>query len=147
VARRILAARQRAQGVQHPDTLRTSILLGRVLVGEHKYVDAEPLLRAVVDSYETITPEHWRRYFGQSLLGSSLSGQAKYADAEPLLLGAYQGLLQRQAAIPADSRVVVRQTVESIVELYKAWRQSDRLTAWREKLQKLSERRTETEPE
>ena len=39
-------------------------------------------------------------------MGTSLSGQKRFEEAEPLLLSGYQGLLERQSAIPAGSERV-----------------------------------------
>ena len=53
------------------DTLR---VLGLVRMGQKKYVEAEPLLRQTLAYCEKTVPDHWRRFWAESLLGNCLSG-------------------------------------------------------------------------
>jgi eukaryotic-like serine/threonine-protein kinase len=131
-----LEGRRRVLGPQHPDTTLTLTALGRLRVQQQKYVDAEPLLRESMNSYEKTSPDGWQRYNSQSMLGASLTGQQKYAEAEPLLVSAYQGLIERTAAIPADSRSASKETGERIVQLYQDWGKPEKADEWRQKLQR-----------
>jgi hypothetical protein len=55
-------------------------------------------------------------------------------EAEPLLVASYQGLLQRDDAIPADTKSAVQQAGERIVRLYADWGKPNEAAVWREKL-------------
>jgi tetratricopeptide (TPR) repeat protein len=117
------------------DLMNAVVSLGRARLELNKYAEAETLLREALSRQEKKTPEAWERYSSQCLLGSSLTGQGRYGEAEPLLLSGYQGLLQREAAIPLASRYALDQAGESIVRLYQAWGKPDKAAEWREKLQ------------
>ena len=79
--------------------------------------------------------DSWERYWSQNLLGASLAGQSQYAEAEPLLVSGYQGMMQRQAAIPLEDRLVLSQAGERIVQLYENWEKPEKAAEWRERLQ------------
>ncbi len=132
----VLEVRRRVLGTNHRDTVATLALLGRVRVEEHKYADAEAPLREALTGYEKPATDDWRRYLAQSLLGVSLAGQKKYAEAEPLLLNGYRNMLQREAAIPAESRSAVEEARGRIGRLYQDWGMPDKAAAWREEIQK-----------
>ena len=109
-------------------------LLGAVQVQQQKYAEAEPLLRETVAGYEKAFPDNWARYKSQSLLGASLLGQKKHSDAEPLLVSGYEGMTQREAAIPADNRSELEQAGVRIVQLYESWGKVEKAAEWRQKL-------------
>jgi tetratricopeptide (TPR) repeat protein len=131
----VLGVQRRVLSTRHRDTLVTVILLGRARVEEHRYADAEAPLREALANYEKTYPDDWRRFLAQNLLGASLAGQRKYAEAEPPLVAGYEGLLKRQGAIPADTKSVVPQAGERIVQFYRSWDKPAKAAAWREKLQ------------
>jgi len=62
-------------------------------------------------------------------------GQKKYAEAEPLLMQGYQGMKQREAKIPAQSKTRLTEALERLVRLYEATDQKDKADAWRKKLE------------
>ena len=53
-------------------------------------------------------------------VSAALRGQKKYAEAEPLLLQGYEGMEQREAAIPPYARVRLEEAVERLAALYEA---------------------------
>ena len=55
--------------------------LGFNLLRQHKYRDAEPLLRDCLQVRQAKQPDDWTTFNTQSLLGEALLGQKKYADA------------------------------------------------------------------
>jgi hypothetical protein len=57
-----------------------------------------------------------------------------YVDAEPLLVSGYQGMVQREAAIPPESRCVVMQAGERIVQFYRSWGKPEKAAEWGGKL-------------
>ena len=91
-------------------------------------------MREALGNWEAASPASWRRYYGQALVGASLSGQERYAEAEPLLLSGYQGLRERQSAIPAGSRRVVNEAGQRVAQLYRDWGQPEKAREWEETL-------------
>jgi hypothetical protein len=131
---KVLEIRRRVLGPQHPDTTDTMASLSELLLLEHRYADAEPLLREALKTLEQTSFESWKRHYLQSLLGAALAGQKQYAEAEPLLLSGYAGLTQRKATIPAASKSDLADAGDWIVQLYRDWGQSDKATEWQSKL-------------
>jgi len=126
--------RHRVLGGNHPDTRSGMILLGAIELEEHKFPDAERVLRQAIESYQKNAPGHWEGYYGETLLGSCLIESRKYAEAEPLLLSGYEGLRDRLAEIPSESRPVLDQAGERIVHLYRLWDKPDEEAEWQRKL-------------
>jgi eukaryotic-like serine/threonine-protein kinase len=131
----VLEARRRVLGPAHPDTISVMALLGEVRLQQKKYTEAEALLREARNNNEKTTANSWERYWSQNLLGATLAGQSQYAEAEPLLISGYQGMLQREAAIPVEDRPVLSQAGERIVQLYEKWEKPEKAAEWRERLQ------------
>jgi tetratricopeptide (TPR) repeat protein/predicted Ser/Thr protein kinase len=131
----VLEARRRVLGPTHPDTTRVMALLGDVRLQQKKYPAAEALLREARNNSEKTAADSWERYWSQNLLGASLAGQSQYAEAEPLLVSGYQGMLQREAAIPLEDRPVLSQAGERIVQLYEKWEKPEKAAEWRQRLQ------------
>jgi len=130
-----LQLRRRVLGPAHPDTLSTMGTLAEVELKQQKCADAEPLLREAVGTTEKTSPAAWNRYYFQGLLGASLAGQKRFAEAEPLLVSGREGMLQRQATVPADNLSRVVQAGQRIVELYESWGKLEKAAEWRQKVQ------------
>ncbi len=126
---------RRVLGPSSPDTLSTMGALAEVELQEQKYADAEPLLREAVGTTEKTSPNAWNRYYFQGLLGASLAGQKRFAEAEPLLVSGREGMVQREATVPADSLSLVVQAGQRIVELYQSWGRPEKAAEWRQKVQ------------
>jgi tetratricopeptide (TPR) repeat protein len=107
---------------------------GLTLLKADKPADAEPILRECLAIRAKKEPDAWATFNTKSLLGGSLLGQKKYAAAEPLLLTGYEGMKQREAKIPANSRQYLTEALERLVQLYDAWRKKDKADEWRKKL-------------
>jgi len=132
---RVLELQHGALGAEHPGRLATMNDLAVMYLSQRKYAKAEPLIREAFNSWEKTAPGAWRRYSCQSLLGASLAGRKRYREAEPLLLSGYQGMRQREAAIPASSRVELERAVLRIVQLYRDWGKPEQAAEWHEKLE------------
>jgi tetratricopeptide (TPR) repeat protein len=132
-----LKGQLRVLGEAHPDTLNSAIGLGHLQLREQKYAEAESTLRDALKGYEKAMPESWERYNCRSMLGGSLAGQKKYAEAEPHILSGYGGMIERQAAIPLESRRALSEAGERIMQLYENWKKPEKAAAWRQKLQPL----------
>jgi serine/threonine protein kinase len=105
------------------------------------YTQAEPLLRESLDIYTKKLPNHWLAFDTRSLLGGALLGQKKYTDAEPLLLAGYEGMKQREKTIPAQSKIVLRESIERLVQLYDALDKKDDAAKWRQALEQQQGKR------
>jgi serine/threonine protein kinase/Tfp pilus assembly protein PilF len=133
VGQRKMVALAKKQG---PDGWHNSELakLGSCLLAQKKFVDAESVLRDCLAFRDKVWPDGWLRFNGQSLLGAALAGQEKYTEAEPLLLQGYEGMKKREAQIPADHRIRLRQALERLIQLYDAWEKPEQADSWRKKL-------------
>jgi non-specific serine/threonine protein kinase/serine/threonine-protein kinase len=132
---KVLELRRHVLGQEHPVTLNTLTSLGRVLLKQQKYAEAEPLLREALVGMAKRSPDAWARFNSQSLLGETLAGQRKYSEAELLLLSGYNGLLERESRIPFSLRPALEQAGERVVQLYRDWGMPEKAAAWRERLQ------------
>ena len=57
-------------------------------------------------------------------------GQKKYADAEPLLLAGYEGMKQREKAIPPEGQVRLPEALDRLIEFYTATDKPDEAKKW-----------------
>jgi hypothetical protein len=115
--------------------LNTVASVGRILLKQQKYAEAEPLLREALAGLEKRSPDAWGRFNTQSMLGGALMGQHNYGEAEPLLVSGYNGLLERESRIPFSLRQALEQAGERVVQLYRDWGMPEKAAAWREKIQ------------
>ena len=128
---RVLVVRRRVSGAQHPATLLALLALGRARIAQHKYADAEVVLRECLEGNRKIAPAGWQRFSAEAALGASLSGKGQYGEAEPLLTSAYRGLVERRASIPAEDQSTFEQTRKWLTELYDAWDKPEQAAEWR----------------
>jgi len=103
---------------------------GQQQLSQHNYSDAEPPLRDCLTIRQAKQPDEWTTFNTQSLLGGALLGQKKYVDAEPLLLQGYQGMKQRGARIPPQSKIRLSEALERLVQLYEATGKKDEADKW-----------------
>jgi hypothetical protein len=127
--------------------------LGSNLLQQHKWVDAEEVLReclTVCDGLDKSMREDPRMVGNvqsvgwptRSMIGHSLVGQRKYAEAEPYLLDGYKGgkeLVDTFKAFGGDLSMLlpilsIEETVERLVQLYEAWDKPDEAAKWRKEL-------------
>jgi hypothetical protein len=109
-------------------------LLGGCLLHQHKYGEAEPILRKSLKVRAVKQADDWKTFNTRSLLGEALFGQKKYAEAERLLLQAYEGTKQRQETIPLNYQEIrLTEALERLVRFYEATDQKDKADTWRQK--------------
>lgn len=70
-------------------------------------------------------PEAWTTFNAMSLLGGALLGQKKYDEAAPLLLEGYQGMKQREKAIPPQGRDRIPEALDRLIEFYTVTKKPD----------------------
>jgi serine/threonine protein kinase len=123
-------------------------LLGRNLVREGKYTEAEPPLRKYLALFEKTTAGRpcdfvWPRQHGfrtQVVLGASLLGQKKYAQAETVLCEGYRRMKRQPGAegavpTPLDRRYLT-EALGWLVQIYEEWDKPDQAAFWRKELHK-----------
>ncbi|HVI09398.1 MAG TPA: serine/threonine-protein kinase [Candidatus Binatia bacterium] len=117
------------------DVADLSELLGQNLTKQHKYQQAEVLLRQALAIREKRNHDDWGLYRAQAFLGASLAGLRRYAEAEPLLLKGYEGMQERASRMPARQKKWIRSAGEQIVGLYSQWSKPEQAAQWRARLQ------------
>jgi len=117
-----------------PSTAYTGSLaaLGRNLLGQKKWAEAEPYLRESLEGGTKAQPEAWTTFYTHTLLGEALLGQKKYAEAEPLLLKGYEGMKARDKAIGAQAATRIAGALDRLVELYTATDVPDKVKQYQE---------------
>jgi len=109
--------------------------LGKALLTQNAWDEAEPPIREALTIREAKEPDAWTTFNTRSLLGGVLLGQNRLAESEPLLLDGYQGMKEREAAIPAKGKVRIPEALERLVRLYEAKGNETEAAAWRSKLE------------
>ncbi len=132
--REALAIRSRAVPMDDIQLAGEAAVLTLCLLIEGKFTEAEAPARACLAIRETKLPDNWLTFNSRSQLGGSLLGQKKYAEAEPLLLSAYEGMRQREAAIPPQGKVRIQETLQRLVQLYEATGEPEKAAEWNKKL-------------
>jgi hypothetical protein len=128
----VVRERSGADSVPHANELAG---LSLNLYQQHKWTDAETVLRDCLAIREKHQPDTWTTFNTQSMLGGALLGQKKYAEAEPLLLKGYQGMKERAAKIPPAGVVRLTEAVQRLAELYEATSNKDEAAKWRKELE------------
>jgi tetratricopeptide (TPR) repeat protein len=106
---------------------------GLSLLQAKAFAEAEPLLRECLAIREKTQPDAWTTFNTLSLLGGALSGQKKYIEAEPLLLKGYQGMKDREKAIPqAGGKLRIPEALDRLIELYTATGQPEEAKQYRD---------------
>jgi hypothetical protein len=133
--RQILTEAKKQFGVEDPRTVGVQLLLSMNLLLQHKYSEAETLLRECLAVREKKQPDVWSTFNSKSMLGAALLGQKKYAAAEPLLLNGYEGMKKREAKMPREAKIRLTEALERLVQLYEAMNDKDKVTKWRKQLE------------
>ncbi len=131
----LLAAARRALPGNSPELASALAPLGTSLLEISAFADAEPILRECLAIREKAIPDNWRTHHTRALLGRALLGQKKTAEAEPLLLAGYEGLKQREKAIPPRSRDYLIEAVRPLAQLYEAKGNPDEAKKWQKALE------------
>jgi hypothetical protein len=106
--------------------------LGRALLQQKKWADAEPVLRDLLAFRQKRIPDGWLTFNTQSTLGAALLGQKKYAEAEPLLLRGYEGMKAREKSIPKrdGGELRIPEALDRLVALYTAVNRPGEAEKW-----------------
>jgi eukaryotic-like serine/threonine-protein kinase len=104
--------------------------IGSSLLQLRKFADAEPLLRESLALREKAEPDAWTTFNAKSMLGGALLGRKKYTEAEPLLRQGYQGMRDRERAIPPQGARRLPEALDRLIELYTATNRPDEVRRW-----------------
>jgi serine/threonine protein kinase/tetratricopeptide (TPR) repeat protein len=105
--------------------------LGRNLLHQSKYGDAEAVLRDCLAIREKRQPESWTTFHTMSLLGGALLGQRKYAEAEGFLVNGYEGMKGCAETIPEEVRAkLLAEALDRLIELSTALDRPDDVQKW-----------------
>jgi tetratricopeptide (TPR) repeat protein len=126
-------------GPEDPRAAGAMASLGLNLLRQKKYAEAEKHLHDCLRIREKAQPDVWNTFNARSLLGEALLAQKKYAEAQPLLLSGYQGMKDREATIPPNAKVYLREALQRLVRLYEATGDKEQAAKWRKKLQEAEE--------
>jgi serine/threonine protein kinase len=109
-------------------------ILGRCLLNQSKWSEAEPVLRENLAMRVQRGPNNWSRFNTASQLGATLLGQRRFSEAEPLVVEGYEGMKAREAKIPASGRSRLSDAGERVVQLYEAWGKPEQAAIWKRKV-------------
>jgi len=98
---------------------------------EGKFAEAEGPARECLAQREREIPDDWRTFNARSMLGGALLGQKRHAEAEPLLLSGYEGMTQREANIPLEGKVRLKEALQRLVRLCEATNRPDQAAEWK----------------
>jgi len=151
VWRRKWVAALKVRGASESEPYAVELLaLGRNLLRQNKYADAEPFLRESLTVLPNASRAHprgvtvlspaWTTANTQALLGAALLGQRKYAEAEPFLVQGYEAMVKSYKEFEShfkDSDVddAHRDILERLVQLYREWGNADQEARGRKELE------------
>ena len=103
---------------------------GATLLLEKQPAQAELKLRECLRLREKMQPSDWSTFDTKSMLGEALAEQHQFDKAEPLLVSGYEGLKQREAALPSRDKFRVTAALERLVKLYQSWGKPNEANKW-----------------
>jgi tetratricopeptide (TPR) repeat protein len=106
--------------------------LGRFLLEQERYSDAEPVFREVLEIAQVALPDdHWLLSDSKSSLGQSLIGQERFKEAERLVVNAYLRM-KDDKFVPVEN---LSWALERVIILYTAWEKPDEAARFRAMIQ------------
>ena len=121
--------------------------VGRTLLDQKSWPEAEPLLREALAVREKEQPGSWKTFSAKSLLGEALLGQKQYTEAEPLLLAGYAGMKQREKTIPPLWHNLIPEALDRLIELYNDTDKPDEVKKWQAERAKYPQAKKPVAPE
>jgi tetratricopeptide (TPR) repeat protein len=121
---------------------------GRHLLADQKFLEAEGLLRQLMDVQNQDRSGSEEAFRAQRLVGASLIGQNRYAEAEPLLVQGYAGMrkwweVRGKRLTPYRTRHQI-EALQWLVQLYDGWGQPEEADKWRQELNAVRTRHPES---
>jgi tetratricopeptide (TPR) repeat protein len=136
--RKWMAAVGQQHGATSPAYACELASLGLNLLQQHKWADAEPVLRESWVIRKKNEADDWRTFNTMSMLGGALLGQKNYTAAEPLLVNGYEGMKARASTIPLDAATPMPEALDRLIELATATTQPDDVRTWQAEKAKLT---------
>jgi serine/threonine protein kinase len=146
----LLAPLRQSSSQESPELAGKLAEFSKTLLQIDAFADAEPLLRECLTIREKASADDWRTFNTKSMLGGALLGQAqqlqandtvaataKLTEAESLLVQGYEGMQQREAAIPPEGKIRLHEALQRLVDLYTSLGKPDEAAKWQEKLDAL----------
>ncbi|MBV8808221.1 MAG: serine/threonine protein kinase, partial [Acidobacteriaceae bacterium] len=128
---KLVDERRRMLGENDQRTLRSMHNLALLYLFEGKPKQCEMLIRETLKNRENSATRYtWREFNSQSVLGASLAAQKRFPEAESQLISAYQGMLEREASIPANDKPQLTRAGKWVVQLYTDWGKPDKAAEW-----------------
>ncbi len=123
-----LATGREFLGKEHPTYANYRVSLARLLLAEGDAEGAESIARSAHSTlHRRMSADHRQTQHAQSVLGASLARQGRFQKAEPLLTESHRWLSERLS----PRTVAARDALLRVIELYDAWGQLDKATAYR----------------
>jgi hypothetical protein len=79
-------------------------------------------------------PDDWLTFSARSALGENLVAHKHYAKAEPLLISGYNGMRERETAIPAGNKPRLEKAAQRLIRFYQERARPDKAAEWRKRL-------------
>lgn len=92
--------------------------LGKVLIDQEEYAEAEVALREALAIREQHSPKGWwGTYDTMSTLGGAITELERFEEAEPLLIEGYKGIRRDPLSSPNRGK----EALERLVDFYRTW--------------------------
>lgn len=129
-----LAIGIRTLGEHHPEVASARDTLASVLIAQHEFAAAEPLLRTAIADHQANDERPMATYTSRSLLGACLTGLSRFEAAEQELRTAHDGLSQVAEKLSPTQKQALHATIERLAQLYATWGRPDAAQHWQERL-------------
>jgi eukaryotic-like serine/threonine-protein kinase len=103
--------------------------LGRNLMSQKRWADAEPVLRESLADRETQQTNTWLVFDTRVRLGTALMRQGKWEESESHLTTSYWWMYDRRANPAAP--FYIPNVADYLIELYSRWGKPDEAAKWR----------------
>jgi hypothetical protein len=133
--RKWLAAVKERSGADSVPYARELEALGRILLVQRKWTEAEAVLRECLAVYDKKEPDAWMTYYTKYVLACSIMSQNKFAAAAPLLQVAFEGMKRREATIPPKDQSRLIHVLDVLVQVHEVLGEKEKAAIWRQKLQ------------
>ena len=128
-----------AFGNDNPKLASPLLLLARLLCNLHRPADAVGYAGQAIAVLGDTPPDKWGTYNAKAVMGRCLLGLTNYPDAEPLLISGCSGMERLQDTVPVDSKLYLKEAVQSLIKLYEATSKSEKADEWKKKLAELDQ--------
>jgi tetratricopeptide (TPR) repeat protein len=115
--------------------------MGRQRLLQHRYTEAEKLLREAHEQHSQIYGDDWVIHSIESLLGKSLAAQRRYSEAEQFLISGYEGMLHLRdekvlyiSYLQPIYRIGLNRAGDRVVQLYRDWGKPQKVAQWQARI-------------